>query len=86
MDVNEKISEVEDRRLRRFLALSQRERAYVVGYICGAEPDLFAQAVAAAERQRRPWRLSRLTVFRAWLDQVLDRAQPQGAVSASRGA
>jgi hypothetical protein len=73
MDIDEKINEVDDRRLSRFLALSQRERAYVVGYICGAEPDLFEQAVDSAEAQRRTCRLSRLTVFRAWLDQTRDR-------------
>jgi hypothetical protein len=73
MDIDEKISDSDDRRLHRFLALPQRERAYVVGYICGADPDLFEQAIESAERKRRAWRLSRLTVFRAWVDQVFDR-------------
>jgi len=72
MDIDEKISEVDDLRLRRFLALSERERAYVVGYLCGAEPNLFEQAVDAAELRRRTWRLSRAAVFRAWLDQMCD--------------
>jgi hypothetical protein len=74
MDIDQKTSEGDDRLLLRFLALPERERAYVIGYICGAEPDLFDRAVDSAERQRRTWRLSRMTMFRAWLDQVFDRA------------
>jgi hypothetical protein len=74
MGIDQKISEGDDRMLQRFLALPQRERAYVIGYIWGAEPDLFEQAVDSAERQQRISRLSRMTMFRAWLDQVFGRA------------